>query len=350
MKVFLFLALILSSSSYAQSNHDHQDKTQKDDQHSQMHEGDHHGGMDGMHGGHHKIDKTTLKQFFEPLPAAIIDKEKNAALIKLGKKLYLEPRLSINDQISCNSCHRLDNFGVDSQATSPGHEGKRGGRNSPTSMNAALHIAQFWDGRAKDVEEQALGPILNPIEMGMPSEAAVVNKLKKIEEYKALFAEAFKDEKDPIQYKNVGKAIGAFERTLLTPSRFDDFLNGDETALNENEKRGLQKFVHMGCATCHNGVALGGNSYKKIGLVKPYETKDMGRFEITGLEIDKKVFKVPSLRNITKTAPYFHDGSVATLDEAIEEMAEHQLGREVGPGFIIDVKAFLGSLTSKGKE
>ncbi len=341
MKIFLFLALILSSSSYAQSNHDHQDKTQKDDHHSQMHEGDHHGGMGGMHGGHHKIDKTTLKQFFEPLPAAIIDEEKNAALIKLGKKLYLEPRLSINDQISCNSCHRLDNFGVDSQATSPGHEGKRGGRNSPTSMNAALHIAQFWDGRAKDVEEQALGPILNPIEMGMPSEAAVVNKLKKIEEYKALFAEAFKDEKDPIQYKNVGKAIGAFERTLL---------NGDETALNENEKRGLQKFVHMGCATCHNGVALGGNSYKKIGLVKPYETKDMGRFEITGLEIDKKVFKVPSLRNITKTAPYFHDGSVATLDEAIEEMAEHQLGREVGPGFITDVKAFLGSLTSKGKE
>ena len=347
MKVFLFLALILSSYSYAQSNHDHQDKTQKDGHHNQMHDGDHHG---GMHGGHHKIDKTTLKQFFEPLPAAIIDKEKNVALIKLGKKLYLEPRLSINDQISCNSCHRLDNFGVDSQATSPGHEGKRGGRNSPTSMNAALHIAQFWDGRAKDVEEQALGPILNPIEMGMPNEDAVVNKLKKIEEYKALFAEAFKNEKDPIQYKNVGKAIGAFERTLLTPSRFDDFLNGDETALNDSEKRGLQKFVHMGCATCHNGVALGGNSYKKIGLVKPYETKDMGRFEITGLEIDKKVFKVPSLRNITKTAPYFHDGSVATLDEAIEEMAEHQLGREVGSGFISDVKAFLGSLTSKGKE
>jgi len=354
MKVLLlFLALILSSNSYAQTNHDHQDKAQKDDHHSQMHDGDHHGGMGGMggmHGGHHKLDQTALKQFFEPLPAAIIDEKKNAALIKLGKKLYLDPRLSINDQISCNSCHRLDNFGVDSQPTSPGHEGKRGGRNSPTTMNAALHIAQFWDGRAKDVEEQALGPILNPIEMGMPSEAAVVNKLKKIEEYKALFAEAFKDEKDPFQYKNIGKAIGAFERTLLTPSRFDDYLKGDENALNDSEKRGLQKFIHMGCATCHNGVAVGGNSYKKIGVVKPYETKDMGRFEITGLEIDKKVFKVPSLRNITKTAPYFHDGSVATLDKAIEEMAEHQLGREVGPGFINDVKAFLGSLTSKDKE
>ncbi len=341
MKELLLLALVLSSYSYAQSNHDH---------HSQMPDSDHHGGMSGMHGGHHKIDKTTLKQFFEPLPASIIDEKKNEALIKLGKNLYLDPRLSINDQISCNSCHRLDNFGVDSQSTSPGHEGKRGGRNSPTTMNAAMHIAQFWDGRAKDLEEQALGPILNPIEMGMPNEAAVVNKLKKIEEYKGLFTEAFKDEKEPFQYKNIGKAIGAFERTLLTPSRFDDYLKGNENALNDSEKRGLQKFVHMGCANCHNGVAIGGNAYKKIGLVKHYETKDMGRFEVTGLEIDKKVFKVPSLRNITKTAPYFHDGSVATLDEAIEEMAEHQLGREVGPGFINDVKAFLGSLASKGKE
>lgn len=350
MKIFVLLAFMLSSYSYAQSGHDHQGDAKKSDHHSGMHDGDHHGGMGGMHGGHHQLDKNTLKQFFEPLPASIIDEKKNEALIALGKKLYLDPRLSINDQISCSSCHRLDNFGVDSQPTSPGHEGKRGGRNSPTTMNAALHIAQFWDGRAKDVEEQALGPILNPIEMGMPSEAAVVSKLKKIDEYKSLFAEAFKDEKDPIQYKNIGKAIGAFERTLLTPSRFDDFLKGDQNALDESEKRGLQKFIHMGCVTCHNGVTIGGNSYKKIGLVEPYETADMGRFEITGIETDKKVFKVPSLRNITKTAPYFHDGSVATLDEAIREMAEHQLGRKVGPGFVDDVKAFLGSLTGKGKE
>lgn len=186
--------------------------------------------------------------------------------------------------------------------------------------------------------------------MGMPSEEAVVNKLKKIDEYKTLFAEAFKGEKDPIQYKNIGKAIGAFERTLLTPSRFDDYLKGDEKALNDAEKRGLQKFIHMGCANCHNGVAIGGNSYKKIGLVEPYETKDLGRYEVTGLETDKKVFKVPSLRNIAKTGPYFHDGSVATLEQAIEEMAEHQLGREVGPGFVEDVKAFLGSLTSKASK
>ncbi len=286
-------------------------------------------------------------QSFEPLPASIIDETKNAALIALGKKLYLDPRLSINDKISCNSCHQLDNFGVDNQPTSPGYDGRRGGRNSPTTFNAALHIAQFWDGRARDVEEQALGPILNPIEMGMPNEEAVVSKLKKINEYQAMFAEAFKDEKDPIQYKNIGKAIGAFERTLITPSRFDDFLNGDENALSAAEKRGLKKFVRMGCSNCHNGIVIGGNSYKKIGMFEPYETDDLGRYEITGLESDKKVFKVPSLRNVAKTAPYFHDGSVATLDEAIGRMAKYQLGRHVGPGFIEDVKAFLGSLTSK---
>lgn len=150
--------------------------------------------------------------------------------------------------------------------------------------------------------------------------------------------------------KNVGKAIGAFERTLLTPSRFDDFLKGDENALTENEKRGLKKFIHMGCVTCHNGIAIGGNSFRKLGIVKPYETDDLGRYEVTGLETDKKVFKVPSLRNVTKTGPYFHDGSVETLDEAIREMAEHQLGRGVGKGFVRDVKAFLGSLTAKDRE
>ncbi|SER65721.1 cytochrome c peroxidase [Nitrosomonas sp. Nm51] len=316
-------------------------------------DGDHghgHGGGGGHgHGG--KLDETQLKRFFEPLPASIIDEQKNAALIKLGKKLYMDPRLSVNDKISCNSCHSLSNFGVDNEPTSPGHEGERGDRNSPTTMNAALHIAQFWDGRAADVEEQALGPILNPVEMGMPSEEAVVKKLKGIDEYQSLFAEAFSGEKDPLKYKNIGVAIGAFERTLLTPSRFDDFLKGDKDALSKSEKRGLKKFINIGCVTCHNGALVGGNSYKKIGLVEPYETSDMGRYEVTGLETDKKVFKVPSLRNITKTAPYFHDGSVETLDEAIELMAKHQLGRDhAGHGMVRDIKAFLGSLTAKSAE
>ncbi|HRN82805.1 MULTISPECIES: cytochrome-c peroxidase [Nitrosomonas] len=335
MKLILLLALVLSTHVYAES---HKGK---------MHGGDHHG---GMHHGSHNLDAVTLKQFFEPLPASIIDEKKNETLIRLGRMLYMDPRLSVNDKISCNSCHQLNKFGVDNEPTSPGHEGKRGDRNSPTTLNAALHIAQFWDGRAKDVEEQVLGPILNPVEMGMPSESAVIRKLKKIDEYQDLFPQAFKDEKDPFQYKNVGKAIGAFERTLLTPSRFDDFLKGDENALTENEKRGLKKFIHMGCVTCHNGIAIGGNSFRKLGIVKPYETDDLGRYEVTGLETDKKVFKVPSLRNVTKTGPYFHDGSVETLDEAIREMAEHQLGRGVGKGFVRDVKAFLGSLTAKDRE
>jgi cytochrome c peroxidase len=347
MKLILFLALVLSTHVYAQGGQGHQGKMHDGSHHEGMRHGDHHG---GMHGNSHGLDATTLKQFFEPLPASIIDEKKNATLIKLGRMLYMDPRLSVNDKIACNSCHQLNKFGVDNEPTSPGHEGKRGGRNSPTTLNAALHIAQFWDGRAKDVEEQALGPILNPVEMGMPNEAAVINKLKKIDEYKDLFPQAFKDEKDPFQYKNVGKAIGAFERTLLTPSRFDDFLKGDENALKEDEKRGLKKFIHMGCINCHNGAVIGGNSFKKLGLVESYETADMGRYEVTGIESDKKVFKVPSLRNITKTAPYFHDGSIETLDEVIRLMAKHQLGQQVGDGFIRDVKAFLGSLTDKDKE
>lgn len=394
MKLILFLALILSAQAYAQDDNknlgaskEHQENHEQEEgkhgsghDHGNKHEGSKHGddhghkgGMmqggehghkggkhggghdhgdeheEGKHGGGHgHHDMNNVKQFFEPLPASIIDEEENAALIKLGKMLYMDPRLSVNDKISCNSCHGLNNFGVDNEPTSPGHEGKRGGRNSPTTMNAALHIAQFWDGRARDVEEQALGPILNPVEMGMPNKSAVVKKIQAIDEYQTLFAEAFSQEKYPFNYNNIGKAIGAFERTLLTPSRFDDFLNGDEDALNKSEKRGLKKFMHMGCTNCHNGVALGGNSYKKIGLVEPYETSDMGRFEVTGLESDKKVFKVPSLRNITKTGPYFHDGSVETLDEAIQLMAKHQLGRDhVGHGMVRDIKAFLGSLTGK---
>lgn len=331
MKIIILLALIFTTSAFAADERDHSH------------------GMGGQGEGP-QLDSDVIKRFFEPLPESIIDEEENAALIKLGRTLYMDPRLSVNDKISCNSCHQLDNFGVDSEPTSPGHDKSRGGRNSPTTLNAALHIAQFWDGRAKDVEEQALGPILNPIEMGIPNKGDVVAKLKGIDEYQKLFAEAFPDQKYPFNYKNIGAAIGAFERTLLTPSRFDDYLKGDKDALNRQEKKGLKKFINAGCTTCHNGVAIGGNSYRKIGQVESYETGDMGRYEVTGLETDKKKFKVPSLRNITKTGPYFHDGSVETLDEAIRLMAKHQLGKEVDTQFIEDVKAFLGSLTAKEQD
>ncbi len=296
-----------------------------------------------------ELDMAEVKELFKPLPDSLIDTKKNADMISLGKKLYFEKKLSVNNKISCNSCHQIDNFGVDNEATSPGHDGKRGERNSPTSFNAALHIAQFWDGRAKDLKEQALGPILNPVEMGMPSEKSVIEKLSKEAEYVSLFKKAFPKDKESLTYNNVGLAIEAFEKTLLTPSRFDDFLKGNKNALTAIEKRGLSKFMEVGCTTCHNGVAIGGNSYQMIGAANEYKTHDLGRYSVTKKEEDKKVFKVPSLRNVEKTFPYFHDGSIKTLDEAISLMGYHQLDEKLDKKSISEIKAFLSSLTSNKK-
>ncbi|MCR9204425.1 MAG: cytochrome-c peroxidase, partial [Halobacteriovoraceae bacterium] len=293
-----------------------------------------------------QIDMEEVKENFSPLPESHIDQQKYKNVIQLGERLYFEKALSINNQMSCNTCHRIDKFGVDNEATSPGHEGKRGDRNSPTTFNASLHIAQFWDGRAKDVEEQALGPILNPVEMGMPSEKEVVKKLKSTSDYTKAFALAFPEQKEALSYKNIGVAIGAYEKTLITPSRFDKFLKGDMSALNQQEKRGLKKFMHKGCVSCHNGPLLGGNDYQLLGAANEYQTHDLGRYNVTKEESDKKVFKVPSLRNVLETGPYFHDGSIKTVDEAIKLMAYHQLDENVGEGFIQDVKAFLGTLTT----
>ena len=302
-----------------------------------------------QHRGQAGLDMAEVRETFSSLPESDIDKEKYRDLINLGEKLYFEKRLSVNNQMSCNTCHRVDKFGVDNEATSPGHEGKRGDRNSPTTFNSSLHLAQFWDGRAKDVEEQALGPILNPVEMGMKSEKEVVDKIKNTKGYLEAFKIAFPEQKDALTYKNIGVAIGAYEKTLITPSRFDKFLNGDLNALNMQEKRGLKKFMHKGCISCHSGPLLGGNDYQLLGAVNEYETHDLGRYNVTKNEDDKKVFKVPSLRNIMKTGPYFHDGSVKTIDEAIKLMAYHQLDENVGPGFIEDVKAFFNSLTTEKK-
>jgi cytochrome c peroxidase len=289
------------------------------------------------------------KSVFSPLPDAAPSAENplSAEKIALGKKLYLDKRLSKAQDISCNSCHRLDSFGVDNEPTSPGHKGQRGGRNSPSSFNAALHIAQFWDGRAASVEAQALGPILNPIEMAMDSEAAVIERLKSDPATVKEFAAAFPQEHEPVTYQNVGKAIGAFERTLITPARFDDWLKGDTQALSADEKRGAKLFVESGCTACHNGATLGGQMYQKLGLVKPYATKDLGRYEQTKNEADKFVFKVPSLRNVAKTGPYFHDGSVKTLPEAVSLMAEYQLGKQLTAQQVSDIVTFLNSLTAK---
>lgn len=268
--------------------------------------------------------------------------------IQLGKVLYFEKRLSRDNSISCNSCHDTQKFGVDGEAFSIGFKNHLTGRNSPTSFNAFMHVAQFWDGRAPTVEEQAKGPILAAGEMAMPSAEAVVEKLKGIRGYKRLFKKAFPDSKDPITYDNVGKAIGAYERLFVTPSKFDKALAGDNSALNDQEKAGLKTFVTSGCVACHTGNLLGGNMYQKVGLVSPWPNqKDQGRFDLTKKEEDKMMFKVPSLRNIEHTGPYFHDASAKTLPEAIAKMAKHQIGKELTKKEINDMVAFFKTLSGE---
>jgi len=286
-------------------------------------------------------------QAYAPLPDApqggeAIDGDK----IALGRMLYFEPRLSKSQTVSCNSCHSLNHYGVDNQATSSGHKGQKGDRNSPTVYNAASHFVQFWDGRAPTVEEQAKGPVLNPVEMAMTSEQQVIVVLKSMPEYVAAFQKAFPGEKDPVTYDNVGNAIGAFERKLVTPARWDKFLKGDQAALTDAEKAGFHTFVTSGCRTCHAGALVGGNLYQRIGTVKPWpESSDPGRYKVTKSEADKFVFKVPSLRNIEKTAPYFHDGKTATLNSAIAKMADYQVGKTLTEAEIQSIATWLKSLT-----
>lgn len=269
-----------------------------------------------------------------------------AERVALGRMLYYDTRLSKNHDLSCNSCHPLDGFGADGQPLSPGHNGQLGSRNSPSVYNAAMQVAQFWDGRAKTIEEQALGPILNPVEMAMPDADAVVAVLGSIPGYVDAFAAAYPS--DPtITFEKVGLAIGAFERKLLTPGRFDAYIAGDGSALTRQERQGLDEFVATGCPGCHIGPGLGGAMFQKVGAAKPFETTDVGRFAVSSKDSDKHVFKVPSLRNVGETAPYFHDGSVATLEEAVRLMAYHQLGKELEPEKLAQIVVFLEALTGE---
>lgn len=293
------------------------------------------------------IDPEELKKL-KALPARF-DSEKNPtseAKVKLGRTLYYDARLSKNHDVSCNSCHDLAAYGVDGKPTSPGHKGQLGNRNSPTVYNAGAHFVQFWDGRAETLEDQAKGPVLNPVEMAMPSPEKVVEVLKSITEYVDMFKAAFPDDKEPVSYHNMAVAIGAFERGLSTPSRFDKFLGGDQKALTDDERAGLAKFIEVGCQTCHDGAALGGTTYQKLGKEKEFPNlKDMGRYEHTKKDGDKGFFKVPGLRNIAKTAPYYHDGSIKTLEEATENMAWHQLGKKLKPEETKSIVTFLNALT-----
>jgi cytochrome c peroxidase len=269
------------------------------------------------------------------------------AEIKLGRMLYYEKRLSKNQDLSCNSCHDLTHYGVDGEATSAGFKGQRGARNSPTVYHAAGYFAQFWDGRAASVEEQAKGPIANPVEMASSGEAAV-RMLKSIPEYPKFFAAAFPGEADPVTFDNVGRAIGAFERGLSTPSRWDKYLGGDSNALTASEVEGLRIFTNVGCMVCHTGEFLGANSYQRVGSVEAWPNqKDQGRYAVTKSDSDKMMFKVPSLRNVEKTAPYFHDGSASTLDDAVRMMGKYQLGLELSDAEVASVVAWLKSLTGE---
>ncbi len=284
-------------------------------------------------------------------------------LIQLGEKLYFEKKLSANDTQSCNSCHNVVGkaAGVDNLPTSPGAFGKNGVRNSPTVLNAGFHIAQFWDGRAKDLKEQAKGPILNPVEMAMPSASEVEKKIGQIPEYQELFAKAYPDSltkensntltrAQKITYDNITGAIAAFERTLKTQDRFDDFQKGNHKALSIEEQEGLEKFITTGCITCHVGPLLGGNSFRKLGQINPYEnSSDKGRQDLTKNSSDAFVFKVPSLRNVAITGPYFHDGKITTLEEAVKKMAHLQLGKDLSDSDTKLIVTFLKTLTDKNR-
>ena len=301
----------------------------------------------GPPGGAKKPDVAEAAQF-QALPPAIevATNPRTTEKVALGRMLYYDTRFSADGKVSCYVCHPLHDYGTSHRATGVGHDGLRGGRNEPTVFNAAGHVAQFWYGRAPDVETQALGPVLNPVEMGMKSGDDVVATIRSIPGYVAAFQKAFPGESDPVTFQNFGRAIGAFERGLLTPAPWDRYLGGDPNALTAKEKDGLRAFVGTGCADCHTGQYVGGSVYQKAGLVRPWpDQQDPGRFQVTQQASDRMVFKVPSLRNVDQTWPYFHDGSVERLDDAIRMMAHYQLGKELDDTQVARIRTWLKTLT-----
>lgn len=295
------------------------------------------------------------KSLFSPIPKeppALAGNPATPEKVLLGKMLYFEPRLSEAHNISCNTCHQIGLGGADGRPTSIGHNWQRGGRNAPTVLNAVFNTAQFWDGRAADLREQAGGPIVNPIEMGTTREHAV-EQLKGIPGYVDAFAKAFPGETDPVSYGNIEQAIAVFEATLITPGApFDRYLAGEEGALTAEQKEGLRLFIDTGCASCHNGVNVGGGMYAPFGVVaRPgwefLPPDDKGRFQVTRTVDDEYVFKVPTLRNITLTAPYFHSGQGWDLEQAVAVMGTAQLGSELRPEEVKKIAAFLQALTGE---
>jgi cytochrome c peroxidase len=277
-------------------------------------------------------------------PAGVV----NLAKAELGKRLFFDPRLSKSGFISCNSCHNLSMGGTDNLTTSIGHGWQEGPINSPTVLNASLNLAQFWDGRAADLKEQAAGPIANPGEMAS-THALAVDVIASIPGYRREFALVYGADAG-VNIDEVTDAIAEFEKTLKTPnSRFDQWLLGDADAISEQELAGYQLFKASGCVACHNGEGLGGSSFQRFGIIEPYKTDNPaeGRYALTGKDADRFSFKVPTLRNVELTYPYFHDGQAATLEEAVDIMGRLQLGRTFSETENAQIVAFLKTLTGE---
>jgi cytochrome c peroxidase len=287
---------------------------------------------------------------FGPLPGymAAAGVVPDRAQIDLGRKLYFDARLSSTGTVSCYTCHPLSDYGTSHRMRGTGVHGQEGPRNDPSTYNAAGQISQFWDGRAETVEDQAGGPVLNPKEMGLKSEAQLVDILRSMPGYREAFTRAFPGQKDPVTFENFRRAIGAFERGLVTPAPWDRYLEGDEGALTAAQLAGFRTFAEAGCVQCHTGTYVGGSMYQKLGLARAWpDTSDTGRYAVTRLEGDQLVFKVPSLRNVTRTWPYFNDGSVGTLPEAIRLMGRYQLGRELTDAQVSSIVEYLGALEGR---
>jgi cytochrome c peroxidase len=274
----------------------------------------------------------------------------NALRVNLGRRLYYDEHLSKNESISCNDCHQLTKYGVDPRhAVSNGWDGTPGGRNSPTVYNAGLQFVQFWDGRAPTLAAQASGPMMNPVEMGMPEAATVLAYIHANPNYVKEFKAAYSGMKDPIVMENVTDAIAAFEEGLLTPSRWDKYLQGEVNALSDEEQKGLRVFLDSGCASCHAGEAMGGNSYAQLGAYRnwPDQKSDTGRFAVTHQDRDRMYFKVPMLRNVAETGPWFHNGKVQTLDEAVRLMSQYETGKKLSDREVASIVSFLHVLTGE---
>jgi cytochrome c peroxidase len=295
-----------------------------------------------------------------PAPA---DNPTTAAKVALGKMLYMDPRFSSTGTVSCNSCHNVMEGGDDSRTFSMGVHGKTGGRNAPTVWNSAFHSVQFWDGRADLLEDQAKGPVTNPVEMGVSEIEQAMDKVRAIPGYKAYFVEAFGE--DSMTVDNAAKAVAAFERTLITPnSAYDKYVKGDKKAMTSQQIRGMETFASSGCVSCHSGAAFNGPKmefgqgfYAKFPTFADNEynekynlSADKGREEATGKAADAHMYRVTTLRNITDTAPYFHNGSVNDLSEAVRIMAKTQLNKDLSDSSVEDIVAFLAALTGEYPE